>query len=149
MSDSFEDLDALFDQISAQHAEIAVTVSDAPPSAVQVSEAAPEGLAEAEKPMYERLGGIVRILHDSIRELGQQHPFNTLNTQIGDAQATDFADANQQPGADAQGAEANAGQHRSGDVEYPRQGSVVLQAQAQQQQVEQLVGVVGCRSRHT
>ncbi|NMM38370.1 MAG: protein phosphatase CheZ [Glaciimonas sp.] len=86
MSDSFEDLDALFDQISAQHAETAGSVSDTPSSPVLVSEAAPGALAEAEKPMYERLGGIVRILHDSIRELGQQHPFNTLNSQIGDAQ---------------------------------------------------------------
>lgn len=86
MSDSLEDLDALFEQISAQHTEIAVAVPDAPPSAAQVPAAAPEGVAEAEKPMYERLGGIVRILHDSIRELGHQHPFNSLNTHIGDAQ---------------------------------------------------------------
>ncbi|WP_025916237.1 protein phosphatase CheZ [Herminiimonas sp. CN] len=86
MSDSLEDLDALFEQISAQHTEIAVVVPDAPLPATEVPEATPEGTAEAEKPMYERLGGIVRILHDSIRELGQQHPFNSLNTHIGDAQ---------------------------------------------------------------
>jgi len=86
MSDSFEDLDALFDQISAQHTEIAATASDAPSSSVHKSETVPDGIPEAEKPMYERLGGIVRILHDSIRELGHQHPFNSLNSQIGDAQ---------------------------------------------------------------
>ncbi|MGV8900236.1 MAG: protein phosphatase CheZ [Burkholderiaceae bacterium] len=86
MSDSFEDLDALFDQISAQHDEVNATVPNAPPSAAPVSEAVPEGPPESEKPMYERLGGIVRLLHDSIRELGQQHPFNNLNSQIGDAQ---------------------------------------------------------------
>lgn len=86
MSDSLEDLDALFEQISAQNTEIAVVVPDAPPPAIEVPKVTPEGTAEAEKPMYERLGGIVRILHDSIRELGQQHPFNSLNTHIGDAQ---------------------------------------------------------------
>ncbi len=89
MSDGFEDLDALFDQISAQNDEIKATVIAAPPSAAQVSEAsevAHEGPTDAEKPMYERLGSIIRTLHDSIRELGQQHPFNNLNSQIGDAQ---------------------------------------------------------------
>lgn len=87
MSDSFEDLDALFEQISAQHTGTAVTASsEALPDPIQESEAAPDAAAEAEKPMYERLGGIVRILHDSIRELGHQHPFNNLNSQIGDAQ---------------------------------------------------------------
>ena len=86
MSDSLEDLDALFDQISAQNVEMVVTASAPPSQAAVVPEIASDGVAEADKPMYERLGGIVRILHDSIRELGQQHPFNSLNTQIGDAQ---------------------------------------------------------------
>jgi chemotaxis protein CheZ len=86
MSDSLEDLDALFDQISAQNVEMVVTASAPPSQAALVPEIASDGVAEADKPMYERLGGIVRILHDSIRELGQQHPFNSLNTQIGDAQ---------------------------------------------------------------
>lgn len=86
MSDSFEDLDALFDQISEQNDEVTATVPNAPTSAAPVSEAVPEGPPEPEKPMYERLGGIVRLLHDSIRELGQQHPINNINSQIGDAQ---------------------------------------------------------------
>ena len=86
MSDSLEDLDALFDQISAQNAEIVVTAAVAPPKTTLIAELASEGVSETDKPMYERLGSIVRILHDSIRELGQQHPFNALNTQIGDAQ---------------------------------------------------------------
>lgn len=88
MSDSLEDLDALFEQISAQNIGAVASAAPAPaaPIANQVTETVLEGVSDADKPMYERLGSIVRIMHDSIRELGQQHPFNTLNTQIGDAQ---------------------------------------------------------------
>jgi chemotaxis protein CheZ len=39
-----------------------------------------------EKPMFERLGGIVRLLHDSLRELGYDKALTEAATQISDAQ---------------------------------------------------------------
>lgn len=41
---------------------------------------------EQEKPMYERLGAIVRLLHDSMRELGYDKALTEASTQINDAQ---------------------------------------------------------------
>ncbi|MDF3036891.1 MAG: protein phosphatase CheZ, partial [Paucimonas sp.] len=38
------------------------------------------------KPMYERLGNIVRMLHDSLRELGYDRSLSNVATQINDAQ---------------------------------------------------------------
>jgi chemotaxis regulatin CheY-phosphate phosphatase CheZ len=37
--------------------------------------------------MYERLGGIVRLLHDSMRELGYDRSLTDVAEQIGDAQS--------------------------------------------------------------
>jgi len=101
MMDDAVDLDALFDEISAQRtdpAAAAETASDTPPaSAGTEPPAAAElpkntGTAEAEnsesladKPMYERLGGIVRLLHDSLRELGYDRSLSDVASQITDA----------------------------------------------------------------
>ncbi|WP_334189858.1 protein phosphatase CheZ, partial [Noviherbaspirillum sp.] len=40
----------------------------------------------SDKPMYERLGGIVRMLHDSLRELGYDRSLSDVASQITDAQ---------------------------------------------------------------
>jgi chemotaxis protein CheZ len=40
----------------------------------------------SDKPMYERLGGIVRLLHDSLRELGYDRSLSSVAIQINDAQ---------------------------------------------------------------
>jgi chemotaxis protein CheZ len=40
----------------------------------------------ADKPMFERLGGIVRLLHDSLRELGYDKALTEASSQIVDAQ---------------------------------------------------------------
>jgi chemotaxis protein CheZ len=48
--------------------------------------AAPAAEAGEEKNMYERLGGIVRLLHDSLRELGYDKALTEASSQIVDAQ---------------------------------------------------------------
>ncbi|NEX62076.1 protein phosphatase CheZ [Noviherbaspirillum galbum] len=98
MSNAADDLDleALFDEVSAQRTE---TAEPAPPAAVAVAPAAAGAAETAEesaehdgetdqsgKPMYERLGGIVRMLHDSLRELGYDRSLNNVASQINDAQ---------------------------------------------------------------
>ncbi len=100
MSDADEDLEALFDEISAQS-------TAAPPSLAQVSAPAPAsdcagepaadtGTTQATSPaatggsdkdMYERLGTILRTLHDSMRELGFDRSLADVAHQIGDAQS--------------------------------------------------------------
>jgi chemotaxis protein CheZ len=90
MSDAADDLEALFDEVSAQRAETA-----APPAAPAASvnegaddsqSAVAEGEDQSDKPMYERLGGIVRMLHDSLRELGYDRSLSDVASQITDAQ---------------------------------------------------------------
>jgi chemotaxis protein CheZ len=83
-----DDLDALFDQVASTQAAPAVTTA-APTLAVAPVSAAPatavEG-AEGDKDMYSRLGGIVRLLHDSLRELGYDRALTEASSQITDAQ---------------------------------------------------------------
>lgn len=111
MSDSLDDLDALFDEISSQRPsaedelealfdEVAAQSLGADIKSVVVCEAAEleapavppaEALSamnddQSEKPMFERLGGIVRMLHDSMRELGYDRSLSDVASQIGDAQ---------------------------------------------------------------
>jgi chemotaxis protein CheZ len=49
----------------------------------QAGSASPAG--ESENPMFERLGGIVRLLHDSLRELGYDKSLSNASSQITDA----------------------------------------------------------------
>ncbi|MCC2962547.1 protein phosphatase CheZ [Massilia sp. IC2-278] len=85
-----DDLEALFDQVAAATpvAAAAVPVAAAAPAAVASATAAPSGdAAEGEGGnMYERLGGIVRLLHDSLRELGYDRALTEASSQIVDAQ---------------------------------------------------------------
>ncbi len=101
--DDAVDLDALFEEISAQHSGSAVSppaadvAADAAPAAAIASEAAETEAAAsasgeadeqenpADKPMYERLGAIVRLLHDSLRELGYDRSLSEVASQITDA----------------------------------------------------------------
>jgi len=90
MSDDV-DLEALFDEISSQTlpgmtAEPA-TAAAAPAAAGTEEAAAGEQEDQSDKPMYERLGGIVRLLHDSMRELGYDRSLTDVAEQIGDAQS--------------------------------------------------------------
>jgi chemotaxis protein CheZ len=86
-----DDMDALFEQVAAARPPDAVAAPAAAPAAAAaaVSEAAPAEAAEgnaADKPMFERLGGIVRLLHDSLRELGYDKALTEASSQINDAQ---------------------------------------------------------------
>ncbi|MCU6433489.1 protein phosphatase CheZ [Undibacterium sp. Jales W-56] len=94
MTDSADDLDALFEEMANQRVEAAV-----PPSVVAMEPAAPpteiptpaklnlhSAEADSGKPMYDRLGGLVRMMHDSMRELGYDRSLSDVASQISDAQ---------------------------------------------------------------
>ncbi len=92
MSDDV-DLEALFDEISSQTLP-GMTAGEAGAAAGAASGAAGAGddaqqaqEDQSDKPMYERLGGIVRLLHDSMRELGYDRSLTDVAEQIGDAQS--------------------------------------------------------------
>ncbi len=112
MTDAADDFDALFDEVSAQRASTPVVQPAAPaaaeddmealfdqvassrpvivpPAAAPAAEVAETAAADgsaADKPMFERLGGIVRLLHDSLRELGYDKALTEASSQIVDAQ---------------------------------------------------------------
>jgi chemotaxis protein CheZ len=77
-----DDLEALFDQVAAS--QPAAPVVAAPVAADD--EAGAADASAADKPMFERLGGIVRLLHDSLRELGYDKALTEASSQIVDAQ---------------------------------------------------------------
>jgi chemotaxis protein CheZ len=88
-SDDSDDLEALFDQVAATSAPAPAVVpapaAPAPAAPVAAAAVAPADAGE-EKGMYERLGGIVRLLHDSLRELGYDKALTEASSQIMDAQ---------------------------------------------------------------
>jgi len=86
MTDDADDFEALFDQVSAERKEATVATAAPPPPAT--ADAAPQSEDEDQsgKPMFERLGGIVRMLHDSLRQLGYDQSLSSVATQITDAQ---------------------------------------------------------------
>ncbi|MDB5992182.1 MAG: chemotaxis protein CheZ [Herbaspirillum sp.] len=98
MSDADLDLEALFDEISAGTQAASAAASPAPAPAVAATAAEPSEASvtvtesaesvedQSDKPMYARLGGIVRMLHDSMRELGYDRSLQEVASQIGDAQ---------------------------------------------------------------
>ena len=111
MAGSDDDFDALFEEISAQRDAGGVATAAAPPAtsvAAPVSTlGAPSSASpapahpvstthaahaaegddpdHADKPMFTRLGGIVRLLHDSLRELGYDRSLSNVATEITDA----------------------------------------------------------------
>lgn len=98
MTDAADDLEALFDEVAAQRAEAVTTSASATaaPSEVANTESGAgcstenatveDGEDLSDKPMYERLGGIVRMLHDSLRQLGYDRSLSDVANQITDAQ---------------------------------------------------------------
>jgi chemotaxis protein CheZ len=84
-----DDLEALFDEVAAARpADPAPAAAAAAPAAAPAAPAA-EHHAEsnaADRPMFERLGGIVRLLHDSLRELGYDKALTEASSAIVDAQ---------------------------------------------------------------
>lgn len=89
-----DDFDALFDSVSASAAvppaaaeAPAAAAPEAPPvTAAGVPGEAADPVDQSDKPMFERLGGIVRLLHDSLRELGYDKALTEASSQIVDAQ---------------------------------------------------------------
>jgi chemotaxis protein CheZ len=79
-----DDLESLFDEVSS--ARPAAVVAAPAPAPVAAEAAAPAAAEGEEKPMFERLGGIVRLLHDSLRELGYDKALTEASSQINDAQ---------------------------------------------------------------
>ena len=79
-----DDLESLFDSVAAS-SKAPAPAAAAAPAPVAAGEAAAEGGEHAEG-MFERLGGIVRLLHDSLRELGYDKALTEASTQIVDAQ---------------------------------------------------------------
>jgi chemotaxis protein CheZ len=78
-----DDLESLFDQVAASRAPAAApVVAAAPVAAVPAAAASSDG----EHAMFERLGGIVRLLHDSLRELGYDKALTEASSAINDAQ---------------------------------------------------------------
>ncbi|MGV8867834.1 MAG: protein phosphatase CheZ [Janthinobacterium svalbardensis] len=89
-----DDFDALFDSVSTSAAvppaaaeAPAAAAPEAPPAAAAgVPGEAADPVDQSDKPMFERLGGIVRLLHDSLRELGYDKALTEASSQIVDAQ---------------------------------------------------------------
>ncbi|AVR97989.1 protein phosphatase CheZ [Pseudoduganella armeniaca] len=85
-----DDLESLFDEIAskgpAHAAPVAAAVAPAAPAPAAPAPAeAGDGQAN-DGTMFERLGGIVRLLHDSLRELGYDKALTEASSQIMDAQ---------------------------------------------------------------
>jgi chemotaxis protein CheZ len=81
-----DDLESLFEEVAAARPPDAVASAEpaAAPAAAPVAGA--EGEEGGKDVMFERLGGIVRLLHDSLRELGYDKALTEAATQISDAQ---------------------------------------------------------------
>jgi chemotaxis protein CheZ len=87
MSDSDVDLDSLFDQVSAQRNEQPVAAAPqapvAPPAPAAAIDSDPKHNPDA--PMFDRLGGIVRQLHESLKQLGYDHMLAERVDEIADS----------------------------------------------------------------
>ncbi len=80
-----DDMEALFEQVAAASAPVA-PAAPAPAPAAAEAPAEHAEQSDAVNPMFERLGGIVRLLHDSLRELGYDKALTEASSQIVDAQ---------------------------------------------------------------
>lgn len=98
MTDAADDLEALFEEVAAQRV-VDAPVADADPLVISPAETIQaatadepvgmeqmDGEDQSDKGMYERLGGIVRMLHDSLRQLGYDRSLSDVASQINDAQ---------------------------------------------------------------
>ncbi|HYD80030.1 MAG TPA: protein phosphatase CheZ [Paucimonas sp.] len=92
MTSAGDEFEALFDEVAAQRVQTAAAAPApaesepaAPASSTTVEEAQATLENLADKPMFERLGTIVRIMHDSLRELGYDRSLSEVASQIGDA----------------------------------------------------------------
>jgi chemotaxis protein CheZ len=79
-----DDLESLFEEVAAARPADAAPAAVAAPAPAAAAPA--EGAPVEDKAMFERLGGIVRLLHDSLRELGYDKALTEASSQINDAQ---------------------------------------------------------------
>ena len=83
MTDTTDDLDALFDEVSAEFLSgIPRAELESPAHPVKHEAGAP-----ADQPIYDRLGGILRLLHDSLRELGYDRFLSDVVEQVHDSKS--------------------------------------------------------------
>lgn len=81
-----DELEDLFNEVAAAN-KTPVPAAAAPAAEAAVAHAEGGEHAEGDQHgMFERLGGIVRLLHDSLRELGYDKALTEASTQIVDAQ---------------------------------------------------------------
>lgn len=88
MSNTDDDLEALFDEISSQRAEgtpQTTTLAELAPSAEASIGVIEESRADI--PMFDRLGAIVRQLHDSLNELGYDRTLAEVAEEITDSKS--------------------------------------------------------------
>lgn len=88
MNDLTEDLDALFEEVAAQHTAPAPhAVQDCVPAPAPIASITDPGQSTlyGTSPMFDRLGHIVRQLHDSLRELGYDRSLSDIATEVTDA----------------------------------------------------------------
>ncbi|MFZ6847283.1 protein phosphatase CheZ [Undibacterium sp. RuRC25W] len=98
MTDSADDLDALFEEMASQRQETtappASIIQSAPEAGATTSKPVGEPIAklnphntdeDATKPMFDRLGNVVRMLHDSMRQLGYDRSLSDVAIQVADA----------------------------------------------------------------
>lgn len=81
-----DDMEALFEQVASTVTTPAAPPAPASPALAAYTEAAEHREPNSDNPMFERLGGIVRLLHDSLRELGYDKALTEASSQINDAQ---------------------------------------------------------------
>ena len=86
MTVAADDFESLFDEVAAQREHSLASPTAAGSPSVTNAASADEGEEDlSDKPMFERLGGIVRLLHDSLRELGYDRSLSEVSNQIIDA----------------------------------------------------------------
>jgi chemotaxis protein CheZ len=89
MNDLTEDLDALFEEVAAQHSAAAAPAPIAAPAPEAAAGAAPANAGpegqDGSSQLFDRLGHIVRQLHDSLRELGYDRSLSDIATEVTDA----------------------------------------------------------------
>ncbi len=81
-----DDLEALFDQVSSTQPALVPVPGAVALEPAAAANAPHEEVDHGDNPMYERLGGIVRLLHDSLRELGYDKALTEASSAIVDAQ---------------------------------------------------------------
>jgi chemotaxis protein CheZ len=81
-----DDLESLFEEVAAARPPDVVASAEPAAAPAAAAAAGAEGEEGGKDVMFERLGGIVRLLHDSLRELGYDKALTEAATQISDAQ---------------------------------------------------------------